>query len=108
MLSARAVQPIGETASVNWHRYAHPEADALVDAFEQTADSAAQLKIGQTLQQFFVEEAPAIPLFLNPSWGEFNDTRIQGFPSQEDPYTRLSPNNVPETLLVMTRLQVVP
>ncbi len=107
MLSARAVQPVGETASVNWHRYAHPNADALVDAFEQTADPAKQLKIGQTLQRYFVEEVPAIPLFLNPSWGEFNSSRIQGFPSKDNPYARLSPNNVPETLLVMTRLEVV-
>lgn len=107
MLSARAVKPVGESASINWHRYADPEADGLVDAFEQTADTKRQHEIGQALQQSFVENVPAIPLFLNPSWGEFNSSRITGFPSKENPYARLSPNHVPETLLVMTQLEMV-
>ena len=108
MLSARGEQPVGSTASINWHRYADPDADALVDAFEQTADPVRQRQIGQALQKSFVENVPAIPLFLNPSWGEFNSSRITGFPSKENPYARLSPNHVPETLLVMTRLEVSP
>ena len=106
MLSARAVKPVGESASINWHRYADPTADALVDAFEHTSDPVKQLQIGQLLQKSFVENVPAIPLFLNPSWGEFNSTRIKGFPSRDNPYARLSPNHVPETLLVMTQLEV--
>jgi peptide/nickel transport system substrate-binding protein len=108
MLSARAVKPIGENASINWHRYAYPEADALVDAFEQTADPQRQVEIGQALQTAYVENVPTIPLFLNPSWGEFNSDRITGFPSEDNPYARLSPNHVPETLLVMTQLKVAP
>ena len=106
MLSARAVKPVGEIASINWHRYAHPKADELVDRFEQTADPETQLRVGQELQRFFVEDVPAIPLFLNPSWGEFNSTRITGFPSAENPYARLSPNHMPEALLVMTQLKM--
>ena len=41
--------------------------------------------------------------------GESSTVRaLRGFPSKENPYARLSPNHVPETLLVMTRLEVSP
>ena len=62
-------------------------------------------EIIQTLQHRFIERAPAIPLFLNPSWGECNKKRFVGWPSFENPYARLSPNNPPETLLVMTKVR---
>ena len=51
-----------------------------------------------------VAEAPALPLFWAPSWGEANTSRFTGFPTPEDPYARLSPNTGAEALLVLTRL----
>ncbi len=51
-------------------------------------------------------EAPAIPLYPNPSWAEYNTSRITGFPSAVDPYADPSPNKFDrgEVLLVLTRL----
>ena len=105
MLSQQKVMPVGEAAPVNWHRYGHPEASKLVAAFEATADIEIQRSVAQRLQQIFVEHAPALPLFLNPSWGECNTQRFTGFPSEENPYARLSPNHPPESLLVLTKLE---
>ena len=105
MLSQEKVLPVGQAASVNWHRYGHPEAAQLVSAFESTAELEEQIIVAQRLQQIFVEQAPALPLFLNPSWGECNTQRFTGFPSAEDPYARLSPNHPPESLLVLTKLE---
>jgi peptide/nickel transport system substrate-binding protein len=53
----------------------------------------------------FVETVPSIPLFPGPSWGEYNTKRFTGFPSKENPYAKLSPNNPPEYLLVLTELK---
>ena len=40
-----------------------------------------------------------MPLFLNPSWGEYNTTNFVGWPSEQNPYARISPNNPPETFV---------
>ena len=58
-----------------------------------------------TLQQVFVDELPAIPLFPAPAWGQYNDTRFVGFPNAADPYAPLTPNAAPDPLLVLTRLR---
>jgi peptide/nickel transport system substrate-binding protein len=104
LLSAKAVQPIGEPAIRNWHRYADPQADGLLAAFEDATNPALQRQAITALQMRFVTEAPALPLFPNPSWGEYSTARFVGWPSAENPYARLSPNLAPDPLLVMTQI----
>ncbi len=102
--SATWVAP-GEVAAANWHRARSPTADALLARFEATSDPAAQHALMDTLQQVFVDELPAIPLFPAPAWGQYNDTRFVGFPNAADPYAPLTPNAAPDPLLVLTRLR---
>jgi len=105
LLASEGVEPVGTAAVTNWHRFGSPTADAALDRFEQTTDPAAQTAIARELQQVFLDEAPALPLFPSASWGESNTRWVTGFPSEDDPYARLSPNSAPEPLLVMARLQ---
>ena len=51
-------------------------------------------------------EAPAIPLYPNPSWAEYNTARFTGFPSRDEPFADPSPNKFDrgECLLVLTAL----
>ncbi|MFO0746588.1 MAG: ABC transporter substrate-binding protein [Myxococcota bacterium] len=105
LMSSATVKPVGEEAASNWHRFASPAADALLEAFERTTDEREQHRLGALLQQEFARAAPAIPLFLNPSWGVYNSTRFVGFPSAADPYAQLSPNPLPECLLVLTTVR---
>ena len=60
-----------------------------------------------TRQRIFVSEAPAIPLYPNPSWAEFNTGRFTGFPTEENPYADPSPNKFDrgEVLLVLTTVE---
>lgn len=106
LMSAQKSKPIGEVAAVNWHRFSDPQTDELLASFERTPDPTQQRFIIQALQHRFIEHAPVIPLFLNPSWGECNETRFTGWPNKDNPYARLSPNNPPETLLVMTKVRI--
>ena len=108
LASANAVMPIGEPAQRNWHRYGSVEMDALLDRFEGTTERAEQQVIANEMQALFVRDAPAIPLFPSPSWGEYRTERFVGFPSEADPYARLSPNHYPDQLLVMTKLRPRP
>jgi len=90
VMSTETVFPVGESASENWHRFGNEEADALIASFAATSDEAEQREIASQLQVMYADLAPAVPLFPGPQWGEFNSTRFEGFPSEEDPYALLS------------------
>ncbi|MGK3982802.1 ABC transporter substrate-binding protein [Sorangium sp. So ce136] len=105
LMSAELVKPVGDMSARNWHRFGAREADTLFRAFEAATDPAEQKRILEALQMIFVQTAPVIPLFINPSWGEYSTKRFTGFPTMENPYAKLTPNNPPEYLLVLTELR---
>jgi peptide/nickel transport system substrate-binding protein len=89
-MATETKKPVGESGTENWHRFASTEADTLLAAFAATSDEAEQKDIANQLQAIYAENAPAVPLFPGPQWGEFNTSRFTGFPSEEDPYAILS------------------
>ena len=107
LMSSATVKPVGVSSMGNWHRYASAAADQALIAFEQEPDRQRQKQLADELQRIFVSEAPAIPLYPNPSWAEFNTSRFVGFPTQETPYADPSPNKFDrgEILLVLTSLR---
>lgn len=105
LMGPDADTPLGESASNGWARHASPAMGALLDQFAASTDEADKRALALQMQQVFRAELPAVPLFPNPSWGECNTERFVGWPSEADPYARLSPNNPPEPLLVMTRVR---
>lgn len=107
LMSSATVKPVGQVSAGNWHRYSSPAADSVLAAFEVATDPAEQRRLGNAMQRLFVAEAPAIPLYPNPTWAEFNTRRIEGFPSAADPYADPSPNKMErgEILLVLTSLR---
>ena len=107
-MATETVKPFGDNTYVNWHRFGNQEADDLLARFERTVEFSEQRKIAWRLQEIYIEDAPAIPIFLNPSWGEYNTRRFVGWPTAENPYVRLSTNHPPEPLIVMTRLYPAP
>ncbi len=107
LMTTTTVKPEGVMADRNWQRYGSARGDALVAAFEGATDPTEQRRISDALQRAFVDEAPAIPLYPQPSWGEYNTRRFTGFPSAEDPFAALSPNKEPDYLLVLTSIRPV-
>jgi peptide/nickel transport system substrate-binding protein len=106
LMSSATVKPAGTVSTGNWHRYASPSADAALAAFEAEADPERQRGLSDEMQRIFVAQAPAIPLYPNPSWAEYNTSRFEGFPSEENPYADPSPNKFGrgEVLLVLTNV----
>jgi peptide/nickel transport system substrate-binding protein len=104
-MATATVRPLHVAAIGNWQRYGSKRADALLAKFENEADPQKQHALADDLQRVFADEAPAIPLYANPSWGEFNTRRFTGFPTAQDPTSDASPNRVPECLLVLTSLK---
>lgn len=106
LMASATVKPQGVVSMGNWHRYGSPAADAALEDFEREPDPARQRQLSDALQRIFVAEVPAIPLYPNPSWAEYNTSRFTGFPSQAAPYADPSPNKLDrgECLLVLTTL----
>ena len=110
LMSPETVKPVGAVAVGNWHRYGSATAGALLQRFERERDEAEQRRLLRDVQQAFVDELPAIPLFYTPSWAEYSTRHFTGFPSADDPRCDPSPNKDDrgETLLLLTRLQARP
>ncbi len=107
LMSSATIKPVGQASAGNWHRYASPAADSVLTAFETATDSLEKRRLSSAMQRLFVAEAPAIPLYPNPTWAEFNTRRFTGFPTAQDPYCDPSPNKMErgEILLVLTSLR---
>ncbi|HEV2528549.1 MAG TPA: ABC transporter substrate-binding protein [Thermomicrobiales bacterium] len=103
IMSSQTRNDVGTNSGENWHRYANDEADALLDEFAATNDPAEQQRISGELQRVYSENAPAAPLFPGPQWYEYNATRFEGWPTEENPYAVPSTYS-PERLVVMTTI----
>jgi peptide/nickel transport system substrate-binding protein len=105
-MATALVKPAGVASRENWHRYGNRDADAALARFEAALDDEERRALASKLQEIYVENAPALPLFTGPAWGEYTETRFTGFPNKENPYARLAPYTV-ERLLVMLELRPV-
>jgi len=104
-MSTETVRPLGEAAEYNWQRFGSKRADELLAALAKTNDLAEEKHLARELQRVFLENAPALPLFPGPAWGEYVSTRITGFPTQENPYAALAPYKQPGYLLTLIELE---
>jgi peptide/nickel transport system substrate-binding protein len=100
------VVPVGQNATQNWARFCDKKATRLLADFAAATTPAAQHRIADGLQAEFAATAPAIPLFTQPDWGEFNTTRFTGWPSAADPYAT-GQSRYPGAVLVLTTVRPV-
>lgn len=107
VMSSEVLKPVGELAAENWHRYSNPDADKLLADFVKTSNPDEQKSIAGQLQTLYSDNAPAIPLFPGPQWGESNTKRFEGFPDKDNPYSVLSTYQYPERLLIITTIKPV-
>ncbi|MGH2557655.1 MAG: ABC transporter substrate-binding protein, partial [Thermomicrobiales bacterium] len=108
LMSSSTLQPEGTASPQNWHRYANEEADALLDQFAATSNPDEQIGIVQQLAALYIENAPAIPLFPGPQWGEYSSRNFVGFPDEENPYALLSCYAFPDALIVLNTIEPAP
>ncbi|WP_114853167.1 ABC transporter substrate-binding protein [Brachybacterium sp. YJGR34] len=80
--------PVGENGNPyqNVTRFSDPDVDAALLAAAATDDPEEKKEQYFIIQQRLVEVMPAIPLLIGSSLTEYSDTRITGWPSQEDLY----------------------
>lgn len=105
-MSNGTVMPVGEVAYENVQRYGSAAADALLEEFTATDDRDEQQAIVDQLAAVFAAEAPSIPLYWYPDFGEYSTERFVGFPSADNPYA--DPNSRSQTAaIVLTTIRPV-
>ncbi len=73
---------------VSWHTnhgLASAELGALIDEYNRIADENRRQEILNELMTFHAQNLPAISLFSNPTWYQYNSTRVAGWPNAENP-----------------------
>lgn len=107
LMSTSTVAPVGTASPQNWARFGSEEADAALAEMASTNDLEAQKAAVAKLQAIYDQNAPGVPLFPGPQWGEYVTLRFDGFPNEENPYCILSTYDNPERLIVMTTIAPV-
>jgi peptide/nickel transport system substrate-binding protein len=108
VMSALTAKPVGELGAENWHRYSNEQADTLLTQYAATSNVEEQTAVVNQLQQLFVDNAPAIPLFPGPQWAEFNTMRFTDVPSAENPYVIPSTYQNTDRLVLITTIKPQP
>ena len=106
IMSDQTKNPVGTSSAENWHRYSSDTANDLLKQFAATNEDSELKQLASELQRVYMEEAPAIPLFPGPQWYEYNSTRFEGWPTEENPYAVPS-TYADERLLVLTSIKAV-
>ncbi len=104
LMSTSNVEPIGTPSPQNWARFGSEEADAALAELASTNDLEAQKAAVAKLQEIYNQNAPGVPLFPGPQWGEYVTLRFENFPNEENPYSILSTWDTQERLIVMTTI----
>ena len=86
------------------HGISSSRVDQLIDTYTATSDQSVRAEILAELMEFTARNLPFIPLFSNPTWYQFNKTRIDGWPTADDPYVQPVFYNGGTKLLVFERL----
>jgi len=78
---------IGQSWHTN-HGVSSPEIDAIITEYGQTDDAKRRKEILAELMTFTGENLPFIPVFSNPTWYQYNSTRIAGWANEENPFVQ--------------------
>jgi peptide/nickel transport system substrate-binding protein len=105
LMSEQTLKPVGESSGENWHRFASAKADELLAKLASEPDEAAQLEIAHQLEELFVNEFPAIPIYNQCDLIEYNTARFEGWPDPNDPYAAFCTYSNPQTLILMVNLK---
>jgi peptide/nickel transport system substrate-binding protein len=103
LLYSKNSAPIGQQANSNYERYNNAEVDALFDRYP-TASDADQVTIIKQIEAAMLRDVPIIPTTESVDWFQYNDSDIQGWPTEATPYAQPAAFNVPDVEQVLLHL----
>jgi peptide/nickel transport system substrate-binding protein len=103
-LDSATTAPLGAIAAGDYGRYSNPAADALLDQFAATTDSARQHELVNQLEAIMLEDVPVIPVTEGVAWYEYSTQDYAGWPTPTNPYAAPAPWNLPDWEVVLIHL----
>jgi peptide/nickel transport system substrate-binding protein len=106
IMSQQTFKPVGEPTGFgqNFWRVVVPDAEAPLEKFASTSDSAVQHEAAIELQKIFAANAPVIPLFTAGTFYVWSDAKVSGWADANNQFTRPMPigqNATSEQLIQM-------
>lgn len=94
LLSTHPIQTFNEyfhTSRIgqSWHAShgVHSDhVDTLISNYGTLINEAEQTATLAELQRFTADNMPFIPLFSNPTWFQYSTSRVEGWPTEDNPY----------------------
>jgi peptide/nickel transport system substrate-binding protein len=91
-------------AAGNFERFDDPAATAALKAYASAGTQAQARQDVATLGSIVASQLPIIPIMYGAAWGEYNSSKITGFPSPSNPYDPAQPA-VPSNEYVVLQLR---
>jgi len=87
----------------NWANYDNPDVISLIDAVPKESDAEALKAIYTQLQETWLTDLPAIPLFYGAVWYEYSEANWVGWPNEENGFwfTEFYPDFWPANMPVL-------
>lgn len=105
MFSSEGMRP-GNMNFQALHQYEIPQVSSLLSDFAAAEDPEDQRRIVNDIALLVAEHLPVIPLFSNPTWYQYNDTRFTGWVNEDNPFVRpVVHQGVPERLIHVLNLR---
>jgi peptide/nickel transport system substrate-binding protein len=77
---------VDASATGNWEHYTHPTGAALLNQFKGTLNAGKQKQLAYKLEKIWLDNLPAVPLFVGPRWSTYSTKYWTGFPTYKNAY----------------------
>ncbi|KAA8818677.1 ABC transporter substrate-binding protein [Bifidobacterium rousetti] len=85
--SSLQMAEVGETSGgQNYARYSNPKVDDAIEAAAGTEDEAERKAQYAIVQKEIANDVPYIPVYINSMLTEFNDSKVTGWPTEDNMY----------------------
>jgi peptide/nickel transport system substrate-binding protein len=93
--------PVGKVSYGDNEYFNSPQADALLGEWATATTAAARQQAEDGIESIMVNDVPAIPLFSNVLFSEWNSSQVTGWPTASDEYEAPSPGGEQAEVVVL-------
>jgi peptide/nickel transport system substrate-binding protein len=101
LLDSALANPVGKVSYGDNEYFNSPQADALLGEWATATTAAARQQAEDGIEQIMVSDVPAIPLFYNVLFAEWNSSKVTGWPTSSDEYEAPTPGGEQAEVVVL-------
>ena len=101
LLDSALDNPVGKVSYGDNEYFNSPQADALLGEWATATTAAARQQAEDGIESIMVNDVPAIPLFSNVLFSEWNSSQVTGWPTTSDDYEAPSPGGEQAEVVVL-------